>query len=311
MDLALQLTIIGSIIIPLTIGLWQIYLSYVQIKRVGGSKLHPSIKWLTKTRWIWLLTIASIALGVALATKLQDLYRGLSATFAILTLGLVIQWIQTSRAESIRLNILSDITSKYSRLTKGLKRVVHLLPIDFRVADWKIIHTIEDEGLDVLREELTIIPSGDPVYFYFKKYAITSDLGNSVIKVSAQNINDKTPLSVFEVEQISGHIYYVILLDPPSTITSPKRIEIICERLGIWNGLINNNEAEGSLQANHPSDFIHIELLAPRGKKWKGFHPAPFLGEVKIDSSGSMSRASWTLVNPQPRKYTYQIFLEN
>lgn len=268
-------------------------------------------KWITKVPWIWLFILAGIAAGIGASIKFQDIYRGMSVTFASVALGLGFQLIQVFRFSTKSEKSLEGITSKYKRLTTGLKRVVHLLPSEFKVADWKMIHTIDDDGSDSMREELTIIPSNEPVYFYFKKYVVAWDAGDKAINVFAKNILDNTPLSIFEVERIGGYVYFVILLDPPSTTTSPKRIEITCVRERIWSSLIKDSETEGAFNANHSSDLIHVEILAPRNRKWKGFHPAPVLGKVELESSGSISRVLWTLKNPQPRKYTYQVYLES
>ncbi len=282
---------------------------------LGGTRKwleeRPSTKWLIKIPWIWLFVVAGIAAGISTYLKYQDFYRGISVAFITITLGLGIQTIQTLRTSSKTGLLLGEMTAKYNRLTAGLKRVVHLLPSEFSVADWRITHTIDDDGSDLLREELTIIPSNEPVYFYFKRYIAAWNAGEMAIKVSAENLKDNTSLSIFEVERIGGYVYYVILLDPPSTITSPKRIAITCEREQIWSLLLDQNESEGSFQASHQSDSIRMELLAPRGKKWKGFHPAPVFGDVEIETSGSISRISWVLKNAQPRKYAYQAYLEN
>lgn len=126
------------------------------------------------------------------------------------------------------------------------------------------------------------------------------------ISVSVKNLVDNTDLVAFELERTEKEVYFVILLDPPSTITSPKTIEIKCGREGIWNSLLTEGMHDGSITITHECDFLEIEFQAPRGKKWKGLHPAPLIGNIQQDTS----RIFWTLENIQPRPYTYEVFLE-
>ncbi len=197
----------------------------------------------------------------------------------------------------------------FDRLTKGLRRIVHLLPSEMKVEDWRMTHEIDRDGTDTLREELTLIPFGEPVYFYFKRFLLPKNSSPIHFTVSAENIFDRTPLVAFELERNERYAYYVILLDPPTTITTPKRIAITCERIGIWNELVKRGEDEGTLTITHQADKLVMELIAPRGYKWKGFHPAPLTGEISI-ASESISRVIWTLKDVQPKKYMYQVFAD-
>jgi len=211
------------------------------------------------------------------------------------------KWIQNETDE--------NYSSEFYRLTKGLRRIVHLLPSELTIRNWKITHSIEKDGSDVYREELTLIPNGEPVYFHFKRFLLPKNSVNGYPKISAENLLDNTPLVTFELERNERYVYYVILLDPPTTITTPKRIAITCERNGIWNNLIEQGEDEGIFTANHQADSITMEFIAPHGRKWKGFHPAPLIGEIRI-ASESISRVIWTLENVSPKKYVYQVFTD-
>ena len=142
-------------------------------------------------------------------------------------------------------------------------------------------------------------------------YSIASDSAKNGIKVYAIiDMSDKTPLVVFETEKTNNSVTYMMVLDPPSTKTAPKRISITCERQGIWNNLIKRGQEEGSITPTYKVDSIDLELIAPRDTRWKAIHPAPIAGEVKIEMLGSLSRAMWNLTNPPLKKYNYRVFLD-
>lgn len=247
-----------------------------------------------------------IVTGVNIAFSSKDLYRGLSAALVSISIGFGTQWFTAFRKSTHFETALQSAIANHKRLTKGLKRIVYLLPAEFKISNWRIIHTIDEDGSDVLHEELTLMPTSKPVYFYFKRYSLPQEPNNLAIRVTAENLPDKTPLAVFEIEQSDKYNHYVILLDPPSTVTSPKKIAIKCVRKELWTGLVYESEEEGAIQATHKADSIQFELLAPRSKIWKSFRPAPSVGEVAIESSGNVSRVIWIMKNVQPKKYLYQ-----
>lgn len=265
-------------------------------------------RWVTRIPWIWLFMGVGLITGINIAIGSNDIFRGVSATLASVSIGLGIQWFTVFRKVLYLDTALQETTSNHKRLTKGLKRITYLLPTEFKINNWKIIHTIDEDGSDVLREELTLVPTSKPVYFYFKRYSLPQGPHDSAIRVTAENLLDNTPLAIFETEHSDKYNRYVILLDPPSTVTSPKRIAIKCVRKELWTGLVYESEKEGSIQATHKADSIQVELLAPRSKTWKGFRPAPSVGNVTIESSGSVSRVIWMMKNVQPKKYLYQAF---
>jgi hypothetical protein len=130
-----------------------------------------------------------------------------------------------------------------------------------------------------------------------------------MIKVSANSLMDNTPLAMFELERSEKFIYYAILLDPPVTAESAKRIVITCERTDVWNELISQGHDEGSFNASRHAKSLILELIAPPGQKWKALHPAPVVGDVKVVSDG-LSRVTWTINDLTPNKYTYRVFME-
>jgi hypothetical protein len=52
-----------------------------------------------------------------------------------------------------------------TRFALGLKRMVHLLPRELKIESWKITHTVQRDGADNLREELTLLALKEPVFF--------------------------------------------------------------------------------------------------------------------------------------------------
>lgn len=265
-------------------------------------------KWATKIPWIWFFMGVGVITGTNIAINSNDIYRGLSATLISISLGLGIQWLVAFRKVVHLDAALQETSSNHKRLAKGLKRIAHILPAEFKINDWKMTHTIDEDGSDVLYEELTLTPTSKPVYFYSKRYSLPHEPNNSALRVTVENLLDNTPLAFFETDRSDNSIRYIILLDPPSTVTSPKRIAIKCIRKELWTGLIYESEEEGAIQTTYKADSLQIELVAPRSKTWKGFRLAPSFGDVKIESSSSMSRVIWIMKNVKPKKYFYHAF---
>src|SRR5688572_25414569 len=216
------------------------------------------------------------------------------------------QWIQMDANSGV----MSPESLKYHQLLKVIRRIAYLQE-DFSVDQWQIIYSIDEAGNDFLYEELTIIPSRDVRYFYFKGYSVPENsTPDYSMQVSVRNLADGTLLVPIEVTRSNEKIRYAIFLDPPSYPNQPITIAIECRRNSLWKELIETQKCHGTLHVTHNSNQLSIEFVAPRGRKWKAFHPAPPIGDYKIDSSSSGSRIIWQIPNTSPRHLGYEMFLE-
>lgn len=211
---------------------------------------------------------------------------------------------------SIKIKNGSTESKKIQQLLKTIRRIAHLQE-EFSVNDWRITYSIDESGNEVLLENLTINPSKEAIYFYFKGYSIPENSPpDYTMEVSANNLIDNTPMTVLEVARSYNKIHYAILLDPPSRLDQPKSISIVCRRTDIWKELVVTHQTDGTLTATHNTNQLSIEFIAPFGRKWKAFHPAPHIGEYKINSTDGSSRITWIVPNSIPRKFAYELFLE-
>jgi len=202
------------------------------------------------------------------------------------------------------------ILNKHQQLLKVIRRIAYLQE-NYSVDQWKIIYSIDEAGNDFLYEELTIIPSHDVRYFYYKGYSVPENSSPDYsMYVYAKNLVDGTSLVPIEVTRSNEKIRYAIFLDPPSYPDQPKTIAIECRRNGLWKELIETQRCHGTLHATHNTNDLNIEFIAPRGRKWKAFHPAPPIGDYKIDLSSGGSRIIWHIPNTPPRHLGYEMFLE-
>ncbi|MBV6450876.1 MAG: hypothetical protein MHPDNHAH_01603 [Anaerolineales bacterium] len=222
-------------------------------------------------------------------------------------------WLRYNHWKNVLANtgIISADTLKYQQLLRVLRRISHLQE-EFSVNDWKIVYSIDEHGNELLLEELTITPSKEAIYFYYKGYSIPEGSSDDYqINVSAKNLADGTPLAVLELVRSRDKIHYTILLDPPSRFDQPKSIAIECKRRGIWKDLVNSCNTDGTLTTHHDSNELSIEFIAPLGRKWKAFHPAPLsIGESKIYNVDGLSRIKWHIPHSTPRTLAYEAFLE-
>lgn len=200
------------------------------------------------------------------------------------------------------------------QLHKVLLRVIELQQANFsdiKINDWKLIHSIDEKGNSHLHEELTLVPSTGPFYFYLLENNIADSVDkNSSIKISAKNLMVGVPLTVLETLRTDKSVSYAIMLDPPSTVEKPQRISIDCERAALWRDLIETGKDEGIFRSSNESDFLHMEFLAPPGKRWSGFTPTPQVGDVQVEASTDKSRIIWSIPNPPARRFSYKLFLE-
>jgi hypothetical protein len=272
-------------------------------------EVNPASKWASKAPWFWLFVVGGLAAAVSIAIKFQDVYRVGTVVFATASIALGIQVLQYRRSANVRKLQLQQATTDFAQLLNILRRIANIhrgTPADFRADDRHIVYSINETGDDVFREELTLIPSKDPVYFLFKRYTRAT----AALNISAESLSNGTPLSVFELERSDKDVQSVVLIDPPSTLEKPQRIAIVCRRSAIWTDLVQHQEDEGSLRLSFQTNVVEVEFLAPNGKKWKGFIPVPHIGSIKIDSSLNASRIIWRIENPPARVYSYRVFWE-
>jgi hypothetical protein len=229
--------------------------------------------------------------------------------------GLAIQWFQSHRSAQSALKELQRKNRDYQRLQKALHRIVQLQQgsqIDYKTDNRAIIHSVTEDGGGVLREELTIAPLTNSIYFHVVRYGnIANGDEGLAIEVKAESLTYSTPLTVLELERSSSHGRYAIAVDPPGTIEKPHRIAIECKRKKLWSALVSTGEDEGYFAIAFPSNSISVQFIAPAGRKWKSFQPAVFVGEVSIESLMNSSRVVWNIPNPPIRRYDYKAALEN
>jgi Predicted nucleotide-binding protein containing TIR -like domain len=199
------------------------------------------------------------------------------------------------------------------KLIGVIRRIVELQQpaySDVQINDWKMIHSIDDKGNGFLREEFTLVPATGPLYFFLIENSISKAVdAQSGIRINAEALTSGMPLTVLEIKRSDIHVNSVIILDPPATVENPQRVALNCERPAIWRDLIEDGEVQGFLRSSNKSNLLHIEFLAPPGKDWKSFNPAPTIGNIEIDSSGDRSRIVWTIPNPPLRRYSYKLYL--
>lgn len=268
------------------------------------AEKHAGTKWAVRVPWIPLLVIVGAAAGFGVGAKTGDVYKGLSLALFSACLALGLNW--------VKLRGLAKTAADYQRLLSVIRRLVQLEQVstNYRLDGRQMVHKIDDKGNGTLYEEFTIVPTRDLVYFYSFGHTFKSDPeGGAEIKVTAKVSSDRTPLEVLEVDRSNNFVSYVVLLDPPSTAEKPKRIAIECTRKLIWGRLVQQNEDSGVFRLAHPSNTFQIELWAPPGKVWKGFHPTPEVGDVKMEPSPSPTRIVWTIADPEEKKYTYRVFV--
>ena len=190
---------------------------------------RPFAKWVIQIPWVWIFVIVVVVTG-ALAQSFET-NRFLSLFFGSVSLGLGLQWIESKRSVSQSNSELEETILNHKKLLRGLQHIVHLQQPDYKVNNWKIVHSVGESGDDLLHEELTISPFDEPIYFHVKQYKVLPDHGSPAsIEVSAENIADNTPLTVLQVERSEAHIRYLILLDPPSRSSKFSRIVVKCKR---------------------------------------------------------------------------------
>ena len=248
-----------------------------------------------------------IVAGISTGAKYKNIYLGLFVASTTAALGIGLQWLQTHIFLSKLQKSFNQLTSNYTRL---MKQVGQSQLAEFKLKDWNINHSIDENGDGKLKEEITVVPINAPVYYYFVRYSIVSDSIEDSIKISAKNVLDGTDLMIFEVEATKQSKKYMVILDPPSTAIKPKRIRLLCERRRIWCDLIKNNQDVGAILTTFDADSIHFEIIAPHNSKWKAFYPTPDTGEVKIQNTGTFSRVTWDIPKPTARKHFYKVFLE-
>jgi hypothetical protein len=266
---------------------------------------RPNTKWIVKTPWTWILIVGGLLTGLSIGIKYQNLYLGLFTTFAISTIALGIQWLQNHLLLSRFNQAYDQLTYQYYELIKIIGR---LQKTKYTLNNWKISHTIYENGDSKLREEITIVPVNEPVIYYFVEYKV--DMNPGKIKITTENISntEPVPLSVFEVENSNQSKTYMIVLDPPSTSVKPQRISIICERAGFWRRLIEHGQDDGTILTPFKVDIINFEIFAPRDTKWRILDSQ--FGEKKIEMFGAFSRATWEIKNPDQEQYHYKLFLQ-
>jgi hypothetical protein len=266
---------------------------------------RPTTKWIVQIPWTWILIVGGLLTGLSVGIKFQNTYLGLSTALAISTVALGIQWLQNHLLLSRFKKVYDQLTYQYYELIKIIGR---LQKTKYSLNDWKISHTVYEDGNGKLREEVTIVPVNDPVIYYFVEYKV--DANTQEIKIAAENISntEPVPLYVSEVETANQSKTYMIVLDPPSTSAKPQRISIVCERAGFWKRLIENRHDEGTILSPFKVDVIDFEIFAPRDTKWRVLDSS--FGDKKIEMFGSFSRAIWKIRNPDQEQYHYKLFLQ-
>lgn len=268
---------------------------------------YPNTKWFVKIPWSLILIIVGIFLGINVGVKYKNAYYGVSVASTVTACGMGIKLLQDSLLLSRFRETYNKLRISYNNLTKAINRVQD---IDLTLSDWIISHTILENGTGILKEELTIVPFADPVVYYYKRINLAPNSDPEKIKFHVVNTSDNTPLEFYEVSVTEDSVKYMIILEPPSTLNTPKRISIICEREKIWEDLLKKGQDTGYFNANYKADNLRMELIAPPIKKWKAFHAAPSTGKVNIEMLGGVSRVTWEIQNPSIKKYNYRVFLD-
>lgn len=194
-------------------------------------------------------------------------------------------------------------------LLKIVQRIVELHQprfSDISINDWRLIHTIDEKGNSHLHEELTIVPATSPLYFYLIGNTFAEGERESSMIIKAHNMEDGTPLALLELERSQALARHAIVLDPPATQERPKRIAMDCERSAVWKELVEKGEDQGLFRSSNNSNSLHIEFIAPRGRKWRSFNPTPRIGEISV----SPSHIVWDIQEPSAGRYSYKLFLE-
>jgi hypothetical protein len=195
-----------------------------------------------------------------------------------------------------------------------IKRVVEMMQVEFsevRREDWKLVYSVRESGNGHLYEEVTLIPASTPIYFCLAEAFYTTNLnGESKIEIAATSLTYGTGLQTIELGRTGERGKYAILLDPPSLPTAPHRIAINWDCTGVWNSLIERADDQGVFRANFHANQIQVEFLAPPGRKWKWFSRSPQIGDVRLESSSSPARITWSISNPPTRRYSYRLSLE-
>lgn len=267
---------------------------------------HSNTKWIIGIPWALLLVLIGVVIGVSVGVKYQDTYLGLFIVFAILSLGLGIQWLQSGLLLSRFKIAYNQLTNQYNDLVKIVDR---LQKVEFTISNWSISNTVYENGDSRLKEELTIVPIAEPVIYYYVAYKIFPDASGNGIEFSVKNSSDGTPLPFFEIATSEQSVTYMIVLDPPSLKAEPKRILIECKRKRVWSHLITHGQGSGSINVDYKPDVIKLELIAPPDTKWRVLRPAPVVGEVKLEAFDS--RAIWNIQKPTLKEYNYSVFLES
>jgi hypothetical protein len=286
----------------------------------GWVEQHARAPWVSRVPWILVFVVGGAAAGLSVGLKFRDVYRGASFALATLCVGLVIKLANATRSfkrassESAEALLtteqkLAEKTEHHTRLLDVMRRIVNLQqydPTDCKTFDWKMIHSISDDGGGRLYEELTLIPTGQQrVYFYFIKHTFEPDDGtHPPITISASSLTYNKSLAVVEIDRSASDARCVVVLDPPSTPKEHHRIAIECQRPGIWGKLVKQDEDDGYFRSSYETNLLRLEFIAPPGKKWTQFNPGPGTGTFNIETT-THSRIIWTIDNPPIKLYNY------
>lgn len=203
-----------------------------------------------------------------------------------------------------------EIVADYTKAQQFIRKLADLNQVDFRYSKRQIVHSIQADGSGLLHESFTIIPKHGRFLLYLTRYGF-HHRGTLPCKpaVNAWDANDKSPLSVCTLQQDEMSTRFAILLDRPSTVERPKRLNLTCVRQGIWEELLGDNQVDNYLSVERPCDELVLRFEAPLGRTWKSLRSTPSIGSVVKTTSKGAAALTWRMKNLKRVRLGYKLCL--
>jgi hypothetical protein len=201
-----------------------------------------------------------------------------------------------------------DIIDEYAKAQSFLRRLMNLQQVPFRFLKRVLVHTIHLDGSGSLVEDFTLSPETATLFLYPARYGVLHRMNVPVRpKVTAWDSHDGSPLSVCMLREDDVSARFGVLLDRPATIQKPRSVKIVCERKGLWKGLLDNGQIDGHLTVERPCNELVLRFEAPHGRKWQSLRSNPAVGSVQQRSVKGKSVLVWRMKNLRNIRLGYRL----